>query len=116
MLPPNILAKVHAYWVYLGSGRVVDRFGSTVPAFQVLFVVQDKTGDPEASDLRVKAIIRKIDWAALAPVGGIMPADVFLFSTRHAALKSFYGRHWVAPGRVERRAPLTVKVITDVAA
>lgn len=111
-----LLAKMHAYWRYLASGRVCGRFGATVPAFHVLFVVRNKAGTLEGSETRISSIIKKIDWAALVPIGGLAPADVFLFSTHQAALASFYGRHWVAPGRTGRRSPLAVEVITDVAA
>lgn len=112
----SILAKTHAYWRYLASGQVTERFRVTTPLFQVLFVVKDKTGTPEGNMRRAKSMIDKIDWSYLMPIKGIGPADVFLFTSYDAALANFYGRHWMTPGRNECCSPLATEVITDVAA
>jgi hypothetical protein len=92
----SITGKLHAYWSYLRSGRVTERFGATVPVFQVLFITT--TGQ------RITSCLERIDWSVFAPVGGVHPRHVFRFTTHEDARRDFYGRHWLVPGRAEPRA------------
>jgi hypothetical protein len=86
----TVEANLAARWRYLATGRVVERYGTTVPLFQVVFIT--------TSEKRMHEIIRKTDWMKFKPVHGQYPNAVFYFSTHESCREDFFGEHWWTPG------------------